>query len=547
MRSLADLEAWFATNGIVYDSDFITIRQDKKTNAFSVHNTSSTSLAPETTLCVIPKDATLSVRNCGIADILEENGIGPTELGLAIAIMFERSQGPRSPWHTYLQTIPQREPIPIFWPQTLLSDLKGTRFAQMLNSTKTNLEDDYNEIVKPLVETYPEILKEGMDYQAFLDAFSIVWSRAFHVDVYRGDSLVPLADLFNHKTDAAHVHFEANVYVYADSCPSSLYGSDEEDDQSETDIMAADVAKMYGDDRIEMTIVRPCEPNAEVFNTYGDHSNAMLLQRYGFLEPGNPHSTLEIPSEMLLQKAEADAPDSASLQQRVDFLNDGFASIIQQVVHFVKLTQKMAEASAKAEQAAERKRERAARGNADEHDQSSDNDDHDDDDDDDDEDDEDDEADVDLEVLEIDYDGQPSIVMLALAAILVAPFPLFTKWKRNPETAVEFFISVYQGEWPDATAPSSTKSQRGGNSAKKGKKQASQKSASNNNKGVSATRTAVFKLIRDMCGDLLRSFPTTIEQDQQLLGSGDGKGLGMRRWAIMMRLEEKTILKRAMD
>jgi hypothetical protein len=43
---------------------------------------------------------------------------------------------------------------------------------------------------------------------------------------------------------------------------------------------------------MEMVVVRPCEINEEVFNTYGNHSNSYLLNRYGFCEENNPNDVI---------------------------------------------------------------------------------------------------------------------------------------------------------------------------------------------------------------------------------------------------------------
>jgi hypothetical protein len=89
--------------------------------------------------------------------------------------------------------------------------------------------------------------------------------------------MVPLADIFNHKTAGEHIHLESDD-------PGGTSSSDHCDD-------------------IEMRIVRPLkymkstltnEPANEVFNTYGDHSTSYLLLKYGFTEPDlvNPYDVV---------------------------------------------------------------------------------------------------------------------------------------------------------------------------------------------------------------------------------------------------------------
>ena len=60
---------------------------------------------------------------------------------------------------------------------------------------------------------------EGPTEEDFAAAASVVASRAFRVDDRHGDGMVPVADLFNHRTDAEHVR---------------IYGEDEEDAEKES-------------------------------------------------------------------------------------------------------------------------------------------------------------------------------------------------------------------------------------------------------------------------------------------------------------------------
>lgn len=43
---------------------------------------------------------------------------------------------------------------------------------------------------------------------------------------------------------------------------------------------------------MEMVVVNSCSSNEEVFNTYGQHSNSYLLNRYGFCEEDNPNDVV---------------------------------------------------------------------------------------------------------------------------------------------------------------------------------------------------------------------------------------------------------------
>lgn len=110
------------------------------------------------------------------------------------------------------------------------------------------------------------------------------------VDSIHGDAMVPLADIFNHRTRAEHVHLESE-----DSDPDSLAQP------------------------IELRIVRPIsEAGTEVNNTYGDHSNAFLFMKYGFTEPENPMNIVCFTIEDVVKECELDLAESG-LEERLDY------------------------------------------------------------------------------------------------------------------------------------------------------------------------------------------------------------------------------------
>lgn len=129
----------------------------------------------------------------------------------------------------------------------------------------------------------------------FLRAFSLVSSRAFHVDAWHGVALVPLADAFDH-SDEHDVHFASDPWV----CPEcGSFDQCEHDELSATGKPAGQgqcdspsPPKEDGDeDSCELVSVRTIRAGQEVMNTYGGRelSNARLLAYYGFALPGNKH------------------------------------------------------------------------------------------------------------------------------------------------------------------------------------------------------------------------------------------------------------------
>lgn len=65
-------------------------------------------------VATIPKESCLTAKTSGARQMIEESELEGI-LALAIAIMYERSLGPLSPWFGYLQLLPYSEPIPLLW------------------------------------------------------------------------------------------------------------------------------------------------------------------------------------------------------------------------------------------------------------------------------------------------------------------------------------------------------------------------------------------------------------------------------------------------
>ncbi|KAJ3055302.1 hypothetical protein HK097_010959, partial [Rhizophlyctis rosea] len=260
------LEKWFKEHHVSYDHNAIHFTEIN--GAFGV--VALRDLKVGETVAKISKEAVLSARNCGVADILE------------------------------------RENLPVFWSDEELAHLQGTDIMDRVEMDKQALTEDYEEHLVPLCEQYPEIFpKSVFTKDLFLRAASLVSSRAFEVDSYHGNCMVPLADIFNHKTNAEHVHFETNGDV-CESCGSEgpCDCDDDSNSESESDdqtsppppstssssfqdvptLIDPTAKKGYNppnpdDDCLDMTVVRPCNKGSEVYNTYGEHGNGWLLGR----------------------------------------------------------------------------------------------------------------------------------------------------------------------------------------------------------------------------------------------------------------------------
>ncbi|KAL2553335.1 SET domain-containing protein [Forsythia ovata] len=275
----------------------------------------------------IPKQSCLTVKTSGAHELIEESQLGGY-LGLSVAIMYEKSLGPKSPWFQYLQLLPPIEPIPLLWSLPEIdfllswhrtSQVFGSIVRQIIKEDKALVYEDWKECIEPLLgSALLELNPEFFSVQEYFAARSLISSRSFEIDKYHGFGMVPLADLFNHKTAAEDVHFTA-ISSHSESdndadndnsdIDDAIDGDDEpiaQDSHSEKDgFSGGDMESSLtseDDPRVlEMIMIKDVKAGAEVFNTYGSLGNAALLHRYGFTELDNPFDIVNIDLELVLQ------------------------------------------------------------------------------------------------------------------------------------------------------------------------------------------------------------------------------------------------------
>lgn len=281
----------------------------------------------------IPKSACLSARTSSCAPQLQAERLGGG-LALNIAIMHERSLREKSKWHGYFAVLPHRgeRTLPMFWPDAALQTLRGTELAAHVAADALSLREDYDEhVVNGLCVRFPEVfdpllyadtprdesddfsrnenesVSKGKGFESYLEAASLAASRAFFIGDVFGEALVPVADAFNHRTDAESVRvFGAEGGFDEDENESSdasddddddAYASDDDDDDDSKDSDDADEEETDPYDapvsgKLEIHAHVATRAGDELFNTFGSQNNASLLHKYGFCERANAHCTV---------------------------------------------------------------------------------------------------------------------------------------------------------------------------------------------------------------------------------------------------------------
>jgi SET domain-containing protein 6 len=262
----------------------------------------------------VPKSVLLSVRNTDIAEVLDKAGLRD-QLGVAVALMHERSKGASSKWSGYISNLPERENVPIFWDDAALAELVGTEIQDSTTQDREGYQRDYETIVLPFTKAHPALFPGNSgSYSMFCSAVSVVASRAFWIDKWHGEALVPVGDMYNHRLSRMP--------------PES---SDEENDEDDDDMgdepakqlwspcvlsndnaagremlppMHISFSSKHEADVLAIVIAAPVAANEEVFNCYGEHGNAVCCTIYGFAEVANPFDVVIIEKGAVFHFAE---------------------------------------------------------------------------------------------------------------------------------------------------------------------------------------------------------------------------------------------------
>ncbi|KAI8390892.1 uncharacterized protein BYT42DRAFT_173473 [Radiomyces spectabilis] len=209
----------------------------------------------------------------------------------------------------------------------------------------------------------PEKKSQYFSFEKFRHVSTLVSSRSFEVDAYHENALVPFADLFNHRSGNEHVHFETDFDV-CDACGALEYcehqyleflenGSSDEhegdDDENWSDVdEEVDLEQESGDDEddedeapdaedmgdsdeeeegplkdleelegqgvnfwqneeeeqekdtCDIVVDKAVKKGEEVFNTYGDHPNVLLLGKYGFCHDDNKNDYVSVSEDSVI-------------------------------------------------------------------------------------------------------------------------------------------------------------------------------------------------------------------------------------------------------
>ncbi|KAF9177918.1 hypothetical protein BGZ51_008281 [Haplosporangium sp. Z 767] len=374
-KDLSAFLAWAEENDILWDKSVIEIKEGK----YGLGVYAKKKLEAGYEVVQVPKSIVLSVETTAIANILADEEINGY-VGLIIGCMYELSCGAQSPWSPYLQLLIKRGPPPMATGLSKKSRelMKYCEAYNDIESDINDMQDDYDSVLVPFIEKYPEVFTKEIRAQYFsLEAFKTmtthVMTRAMDVDNFHVSALVPFADFVNHSPmpNADYLTHEDVCEVCGElACEHREYEDDEDDDmesdseqeddddddevpeltsgdkddsasskgtkkkQSQDEEDSAEGEEWEDDDEgdddeedddeevndtCDITLDVDVKKGEEITRHYGPYPNKILLCKYGFAVEENPHDTVTIQLEMVRQAAEKIVKDEALVEKRIQW------------------------------------------------------------------------------------------------------------------------------------------------------------------------------------------------------------------------------------
>jgi hypothetical protein len=125
MSRLTRLLEWFDDQRVWYDTTRIQVVEVDGGLGVMARD----SLDSGHTVVKIPRSVVLSVESSALANLFHDEHLRGHN-ALVLAVMFEFAQGDASPWYGYLQSLPPRVYLPVFWTQDELAYLGGTELGE---------------------------------------------------------------------------------------------------------------------------------------------------------------------------------------------------------------------------------------------------------------------------------------------------------------------------------------------------------------------------------------------------------------------------------
>eukprot|EP00762_Andalucia_godoyi_P005152 ANDGO_04007.mRNA.1 [Fructose-bisphosphate aldolase]-lysine N-methyltransferase len=258
-EKVAAFLSWLSENGV--DTSHFTI---KKIPEFGLGVVATKAIPAKENVLKVPFSVMLTSQSCFLSNIgyvlkSEEKIKSAEDVVLSICLVYQASK-PDSFWRPYLDLLPEDRSLVTLVDNEVLRELDGTSLFTALNNRKEQLANEYAYVYEHLFSRFPDIFVPSVfNKSAYFWARHVVDSRAWGL---QGSTyaLIPMADFFNH-------HF--------------LYPPLITDPEKQRAYLTArdDAGYVAGE---------------QIFDNYGNKTNAQFLLAYGFMLDDNEHDTLNI-------------------------------------------------------------------------------------------------------------------------------------------------------------------------------------------------------------------------------------------------------------
>eukprot|EP01103_Thecamoeba_quadrilineata_P017726 TRINITY_DN6421_c0_g1_i1.p1 TRINITY_DN6421_c0_g1~~TRINITY_DN6421_c0_g1_i1.p1 ORF type:complete len:466 (+),score=121.97 TRINITY_DN6421_c0_g1_i1:32-1429(+) len=209
------------------------------------------------------------------------SSISPT-FSLALRLLHEKSLGSKSNFYAYLNILPEKFTNGDNFTKEVIEALSGTSLGPLLHSSTdySPLHQTFDRFILPLLTSSTKLFPDPsyQNFPAFLWAVSVIKTRGFFSPNGDGPYLLPVLDLFNHRTDPPSDSSSATHHP--DTRPQLL------------------------GQNFELRAEQPIPAGREVFSCYGKLSNAELLFTYGFVEEETPYDGVFLSAQTIICGAE---------------------------------------------------------------------------------------------------------------------------------------------------------------------------------------------------------------------------------------------------
>lgn len=269
----------------------------------------SQDIGTDEVLFEIPRSSILNIATCQLVrDFPQLKDVFWQELGhwegLILCMIYEiKVMGQQSFWWNYLQVLPQSQDLNtlVYWSADQLASLKPSLVVDRLGAEES--QEMYRQILKYVENFGPEFQSKvgQLSFEEFVYVASVIMSYSFDVDL-KGEE-----EEEEEEEDDDDEEDEGESNVAHDKYMKSMVPLA---DTLNADTKQFNAHLVYDKETLKMISVKPINMGQQVYNFYGEHPNAEILRRYGYVEwDGSQFDFGELPLSCIKQVLQREVPE----------------------------------------------------------------------------------------------------------------------------------------------------------------------------------------------------------------------------------------------